>query len=210
MFRILKNRIKPITFALAIFAAILYNIWPLGYVLDPNVLHNSYVSSLEVSGKPYAWLFILADILTGLVAIIIGFGIRKTISHNRVSFIAYILFGLATSIDAIIPIASHCEESISACGIALSQILSPHDIASIVAAFSIFTILLNAKHQFSKNNLKIFKWISVVYWMWCATGIFLIISVVTDDFATISQSLFLVMCGVGLVVMPASLVCTKQ
>ncbi|MGD0284627.1 MAG: DUF998 domain-containing protein [Candidatus Saccharimonadales bacterium] len=205
----LKDKIKPITFGLAIFAAILYNIWPLGYALDPSVLHNSYVSSLEVSGKPYAWLFILADILTGIIAIIIGFNVRKIEPHNRVSFMSYILFGLATGIDAIIPIASRCEVSISACGISPSQILSPHDIASIVAAFSIFAILLNAKHQFYKNNENIYKWITFAYWAWCATGIFLIISVITDDFTIISQALFLAMCGVGLVVTPTNLIKAK-
>jgi hypothetical protein len=198
---------ESIILTLAIIAAILYNSWPLGYVLDPNALHNSYVSSLEVTGKPYAWLFIFADILSGIAAVIIGFSIKKIKPQLRVSFIGYVAFGLATILEAVIPIASHCEESISACGISPRQILSPHDIASIVAAFSIFAILLSCKHQTRSN--KIYKWVSITYWAWCITGLGLIVSVATDDLTTLAQALFLLACGLGLVIVPISLTKSK-
>jgi hypothetical protein len=208
----LKNQTKPIIISLAFLAAVLYNIWPLGYVLDPEVLHNSYLSSLEVDGKPYAWLFIIADILTSIVVVAIVLLIRKLNSSNRAGLNGYIIFGLATFFDAIIPIANHCEQSISACGISLSQVLSFHDIASIMAAIGMFTGLLGSKCRFREDKLNpsIYKWLSYTFWIWCITGIFLIISVVIDDFTTISQALFLIAYGLGLVAIPTSIINMKK
>jgi hypothetical protein len=208
----LKHKTKNLNISLAVSAAVLYNIWPLGYLLDPDALHNCYFSSLEVNGKPYAWLFMLGDILTGIVVVAIVLIIRKLKLSNRVSLIGLAVFGLATLFDAIIPISSRCEQSISACGISLSQVLSIHDIASIAAAIGMFMGLLSSKRRFRRDNLNpgIYKWLSYIFWLWCIAGIFLIISVVIDDFTTISQALFLIAYGLGLVAIPTSIVKMKK
>jgi hypothetical protein len=208
---VLNNKHKPVIVVLAISSAILYNIWPLGYLLDPNALHHSYVSVLEVSNKPYAWLFILADILTGLLVMTVGLALWKIKLLSKRGAFWYILFGIATLLEAIIPIASRCAARISACGISLSQILSPHDIASIVEAVALFISLLGIRRMLSKSsNQNLYKWVSPIFWIWCATGIFLITSIVIDNFTTVSQALYLFACGVGLIAVPTSLMNIKQ
>jgi len=202
----LMNKIKPVTIILAIFAAGLYNIWPLGYLLDPNALHNSYISVLEVTSKPYAWLFVLTDILSGVCVLAIGFLLIIKNIKNRKYVISYILFGIATLFDAIIPIASKCEERISACGIALSQIISPHDIASILEAITLIYCLSGLLHLLKVKQNNYYKMALFTLWLLCLTGLFLIISVVINNFTTLSQTLYILMNGVGLVIIPISLI----
>jgi hypothetical protein len=207
-----KKNIKSAITIAALFAAVIYNIWPLGYFLDHDALQNSYVSVLEVLSKPYAWLFILADILTGLIVIAVGINLRKIKSSFRGSSVGYIVFGLATLLDTIVPITGHCQTTISACGISPLQILSFHDLASIVAALGLFYSLLNSKRLLHGGHLNIgrYQWVLFSIWTLCITGMFLVVSVVIDDFTAISQALFLASCGLGLVVIPASLVNMKE
>ena len=199
-------RIKSLCIVLAVTAAILYNTWPLGYILDPKALSDSYISVLEVSGKPYAWLFIIADILSGIVVITVGLLLYKLTSLSKRSVLGYLVFGLATLIDAIIPIAARCEESVSACGIAPSQVLSPHDLASIAAAAGILSCLLGVRRRQRKTQNKSgYNWLSISYYLWCITGLLLISSVVADRFTTAGQAVYLAACGIGLIVVPATL-----
>jgi hypothetical protein len=207
-----NNPIKSFVMPIALVTAVLYNIWPLGYLLDPGVLHNSYISVLEVSGKPYSKLFMFADILTGAMVVILGLVIRKlNTSSNSVVF-SYIVFGLATIMEAVIPISSRCVETVSSCGTSLSQVLTLHDIASILAAFSLFYSLYMLKRlvRQHKPNSTIYKYVSLNYWIWCLTGPLLIISVVVDSFAILSQALFLLTCGYALIVIPTTLVKIKE
>src|ERR1035438_10193992 len=139
----INNKFKELVIVLSVLAALLYNFWLFGFILDPGLLKNSYASILEVPGKPYAWLFTITDILAGILAVLAGLLISRLIKlHNRKILAGYIIFGVATFIDAIIPISSRCESSISACGISPEQVLSLHDIASLVAAFGLYASLL--------------------------------------------------------------------
>jgi hypothetical protein len=208
----LINKIKPHTITLAVTAAVLYNIWPLGYVLDPGALQNSYISALEVSGKPYAWVFILGDVLTSICVLAAVLTMIKIKPLRWPVLAGYLTFGLATIAEATIPIASRCEVSVSACGISPSQVLSPHDLASIIAAVGLFVGLLFAKRHARSNNLNVgvYKWLPVAFWAWCTTGIFLIASIIIEHFTTLSQALFLLACGIGLIIIPLSLVDVEQ
>jgi hypothetical protein len=203
----LQIKSKPTLIALSIVAAVLYNIWILGFVLDFSSLQNSYFSILDVYGKPYAWLFITSDILTAIIVILVGLSLKATNKPSTKGVaVGYIFFGIATFIEALIPISNRCEARISACGISLGQVLSPHDIASIVAALSLFYVLLIRGRQLNKGNLDttFSRWMAYSFWLFCFAGIFLIVSVVINNFTVVSQAMFLVACGNALVAIPLS------
>lgn len=202
-----KKQIPSLILSSAIFAAVTYNIWPLAYVLDPKAINNSYFSVLELPGKPYAWVFILGDILTGVVITLTALAIWKTKTFNPKISLSYLVFGLSTLLDAIKPISGHCVSSVATCGIAPSQIFTFHDICSLLAAAAIFYGLLICRRQIrNANGLgRIYGWISYTFWFWCLAGLFLILSIVMDDLTTLSQGVYIAACGIGLIAMPLSL-----
>jgi len=53
-----------VAFGLCLLAGVLYNSWPLGFMLDNATAHHALASDLELIGHPYYWLFILGDLLT--------------------------------------------------------------------------------------------------------------------------------------------------
>jgi len=199
---------KKIIIGVSLLSGCLYNFWILGFLLDHNSLNNSYVSILEVTDKPYAKLFTITDILAAIGVILVGSLLSYAINLRKTNtLIFYIIFGVGTLLDAIIPISNKCESSISACGISLGQVLTIHDIASLTAAFSLYAALLIMLRnlRFIKINSKLFYWAKYTFWAWCITGILLVISVVIDDFTAITQVLYYVTCGVGIIVIPISL-----
>ncbi|MGH7234459.1 MAG: hypothetical protein ACREF7_03390 [Candidatus Saccharimonadales bacterium] len=200
----IKDRTIKVTLSLSIITAFLYNIWPLGYFLDPNALHDNYFSVLESYSRPYAWVFILGDGLTAMIVILIGIWLYKLLPTLRSALTGYITFGVATLIEASTPISSRCGESINACGISPAQIISFHDLASIIAAFGLFFALLKGMRHFRSLSLdsNLHKLLSATFWFWSLSGLFLILSVAINKATIISQALFLMACGLALFILP--------
>ncbi len=203
---------KSWLFISSLVAAILYNIWFLGLFLDPNLLNNSYVSALEVSGKTFAWLFILADVIAGLLILLIGLYLYKKHSEDRIIIYTYSFFGFLTLVDGIIPIDSKCETSISSCGIALSQVISLHDILSIMASVAVFISLRNVKKKLhsADSSARLYKRASKILTFWILCCIFLVISVVIDNFTIYSQGLFILATSFMMMFVPYVLVDDKN
>ena len=82
--------------------------------------------------------------------------------------VGYIIFGAATLIESVSPISSRCSESISASGISQVQILTLHDVASIVAAFGQLFALISSKRllRSTEQSLKLYKKALSTYWIW--------------------------------------------
>lgn len=177
--------------ALAWMAAVLYNVWPLGFWLDPQALHRTYVSVLEVPGRPHAHLFAACDLAAGAFAAVAGLllGRRAALAGHGL-----LVFGLGTVAEALMPIAPDCAASVAACGIDLGQVLAPHDIASIVSALGLAVSVLAIRRRTG--------WSSYVTGLWIAAGLFLVASIVIGRFTMSSQALFLLACGMALVVVP--------
>lgn len=77
---------KPILF-LGIIGGLLYNNWLLGYWLNDRITRLGLASDLQVYNQPYGWLFILGDVLSGLMIVIVAYLIyqknsRQTIGWN--------------------------------------------------------------------------------------------------------------------------------
>src|SRR5581483_6176612 len=90
---------------LAVVAALAYNSWPLGFILDSPAAHNSLASDLAARGHPYYWLFVLGDLITGLAAIALAGLIKLNLPKlrgkdwSRISY-GLIVFGALTAICA--------------------------------------------------------------------------------------------------------------
>lgn len=192
--------------SLAIISGVLYNFWLFGFIFDPKAITDNYFSDLEAYSKPYSWFFILGDVLTSLIVLKVAFLIWQK-KVNKKIMIAYGLFGIATLLDAVVPIADKCSDSITSCGINPSQVLSFHDLASLVAYLSIFYCLLSC-YKLSKRSAKPIRLrttLNYTFYLWIMAGIFLLISIITNVLTTLSQGLFLGMMGVGVAVVPAFL-----
>lgn len=176
---------------LASLAALLYNVWPLGFWLDPSALHGTYVSVLEVPGHPYAHLFMACDLATGVTAFLAGMVLRR---RHVLAGLGFIVFGLGTIAEGAIPIAPDCAMSVSSCGIDIGQVIAPHDIASIASALSLALSVLAVRHST--------RWMPFVTAGWIAAGLFLVGSIVVGRFTMTSQATFLVACGVALIGVP--------
>src|ERR1039458_5373372 len=109
-----SQKTVQVVFLLCTLAGVIYNSWPLGYVLNNQALRSGLASDLERAGQPYYWLFILGDILTGVCTIavcaIVWFKLRSEF-HSKTWVLAYIglfLFGLFTAFASLVP--SHCTD----------------------------------------------------------------------------------------------------
>jgi hypothetical protein len=96
-------------FILCAAAGVLYNSWPLGYVLDSPTAHRELASSLERAGHPYYWVFLLADLLTALSVVAAGLIMRLKLwgslksAEWSLACAGLIMFGLFTAASALAP-----------------------------------------------------------------------------------------------------------
>ena len=183
------SRLSP-TLALAIVAAVLYNAWLLGFALDPDGLHGSYVSVLEAPGHPHAEVFVVCDILTGAAAVLAGLLLRR---RRELAGDGLVVFGVGNVLEATIPISARCATSVAACGTGLGQTLAPHAIASLVSALGL-ALALAAVHQV--------RGMRTVIGIWAAAALFMVFSVLTDVWVIAAQAAFLGACGLALVAVP--------
>ena len=201
----LETTSKRVVLSLALLSALIYNIWPLAYWLDPKALHNDYLSVLEITGRPHAWVFKSGDILTALMALVISFFILKRGQKVRAICYSLITFSVGTLFEALVSLSNRCSESIAACGLSPLQIVSVHDIASIITALALLYGLIAARRALLTNksdNLSLYKWTSATFYVWGISGLFLIISVGLDKATLLSQAVYLLACGLALIMLP--------
>jgi hypothetical protein len=131
-----------VTVLIASCGAVAYSSWPLAFVLNRPMAGSALASSFEARSQPFSWLFILLDCFVGLctVAVVAGqFPRLGWIRRDRALIgvlVSYGLFGLATAIDAVVPLTCSSESS-RACA---SQLLpvTPDDVLTGLAVFALF------------------------------------------------------------------------
>jgi hypothetical protein len=127
-------------------AAIVYSSWPLGYWLNPAVNRNSLASGLEAIGQPYNWLFIVGDVLSGLLILAVGWQLwLHYLSGHRHRYLAGVVlaavgFGVGTIVDALLP--ERCVPNLQVCpNFTQDHLLLVHGVFSILAALALFVSL---------------------------------------------------------------------
>jgi hypothetical protein len=184
-------------------AGLIYNIWPLGYLLNPGVLNRqAYVSVLEASNQPYYKLFIFFDIFCGLIMMLVAYFMWRNKKVKNIVIAGYFLFGLTTLLAAIMPVS--CTGSVAQCGISPSQILDPHDLLNLIGSLAFYVSLLVVSKDSIKRKVGNAYLFRSVLWVWCLCGILLVITSVISSVSLIGQSAFLIMSGVAIAIAPLS------
>jgi hypothetical protein len=131
-FHSFKDLVRSPLIWLSLLAAFLYSSWPWAYLLDPSVGRNSLASELEAPHRPYNWLFIIMDVLTGLILFAIGIWQLRKRQHwiSPAAIWGYLLFGLLVAVAALTPLV--CDPTTQQCAPLIHNYpLLIHGIASI-------------------------------------------------------------------------------
>jgi hypothetical protein len=185
-----RARREGIACALGALAGLLFNSWPLGFVLDRSALHGTYLSVLEMPGRPYADLFVACDLAAGALAVVAAL----LLLHRPRVAAGLGMFGVGNMWGASIPLNASCAVSVASCGAAPGQLLEPHTLASILSAAGLALALWSLwRHS---------GWMRAVTVSAAFAALFLLVSVLTARSVIESQALFLIACGVILAVVP--------
>jgi hypothetical protein len=188
------GRRESIACVLGLLAGFLYNSWALGFVLDRPALRGTYISVLEEPGRPHAGFFVACDLAAGAIAVAAGLLVLR---HALVTA-GTVMFGIGTVLDGCIPIEASCSSSVASCGTGLAQVLAPHTLASCLSAAGLGLALWSLRRHS--------RWMCAVIALFAVSALFLLVSVLTARWVTISQMSFLVGCGVTLGAAPAACV----
>jgi hypothetical protein len=207
-----NQKYARLTLVLCGLAAVFYNSWPLGYLLDSQTAHYGLASDLEKAGHPYYQVFILGDILTGVTVLIISWLIRFKLwpglrSKTRtVIWVGLLLFGLFTAMGAGFTPDCSVTPAIK-CGVGNTHGLGLDGLFSGLAALGLFlglagVALLNMR---SGLNLVLTRVTQIVLIGWSTSAIIFVILATTNGKAHLMQQLFLVLAGLALLAIGTSL-----
>lgn len=193
-------RAERTALALGALAAVVYNSWPLGFWLDRAGMRGTYISVLEIPGRPDAHLFVTCDILAGLLAIVAGVLLRCSPQPVGWGLVAWglVVFGIGNILEASIPIDATCAVSVASCGTGAGAMFAPHDVASLISLAGLALALWTLRDHS--------HWMRAVIGLWVVTGLFMVTSVVVVRWVTVSQASFIVGCGVALAAVPLAMV----
>jgi hypothetical membrane protein len=98
-------------------AAVLYCSWPLGFILNPTAEKTGLASELGALHQPYNWLFIWADIVSGVLLAAACWLLAKQMhaqGWRKAGLILLAIYGICGALDAALPI--RCLPSEQICG----------------------------------------------------------------------------------------------
>jgi hypothetical protein len=193
---------KNARLVLAIFTltALLYNSWPLGFILDKKTAQFGLASDLETAGHPYYWVFILADVLVGLALLIISIIMKLKLRREFWSkswlmiFIGLLVFGLFTTTSAAAPVGC-APHYIHLCATINKRTLGPDGLESTVAALGIFVSLVGAIILNFHTRLNRLLRVSTILLLaaWTVSGIVFVLAAAHNlDLHTYQQVLLIV------------------
>jgi hypothetical protein len=149
---------------LTVCSALLYCSWPLGFLLNPAAMHAGLASELGAHGQPYNWLFISADIVSGIFLTIGSIALVRVYNLKglgRRAFILLVIYGICGALDAALPM--HCLPSQQVCGpIMHDPVLIMHGAFDFAGSIALIGTLLVAAKFVRKHNRAWLPWIYVV------------------------------------------------
>lgn len=184
--------------------AIVYNSWPLGYILNSQVAHHQLASELEAAGQPYNWFFVCCDLMTCLLLLYLALSYwrRRPSPHKSgvlsAVVIGLVLFGIFTAVSALTPLS--CQINDLRCGAHASQILALHNLTGGIASFGLFIGLLSAWLFVAKRSLTpAVILIRATTTLWCLSGIAYLFFTVINQYMQLVQDVFLILSGIGVI-----------
>ena len=192
--------------------ALAYNSWPLAFLTNPTLAGSALASSFEGRSEPYSWLFILLDCIAGLCMGIVCVrellprrGRLRPVSVLMIALLGYGVFGLATAVDAVIPL--NCgANSAQACA---SQVwpLTPDDLLTGLAVLGLFAAALAVVFQMTRRGSAAFPLsapvtMTVALIGWGVLGITVVVWSTSTTLAAVNQYTFLTLTSLLAFVVP--------
>jgi hypothetical protein len=198
---------KTLVIILAAAAGLIYNSWPLGFILDPKTAQVSQASDLETIGHPYYKLFIGGDVVSSLLliaaAILIWYYSTNKLRASLISF-GLITFGLFTGIAALLP-ASCTVDAYFRCGagynhgLGLDLVFSSLAILGLLLAMIVRVIGFKRAKQL-KTELGITTLALTLIWV-LSLIIFSVLAVRQLRAANIAQYVELSLAGLAMIIL---------
>ncbi len=138
-------------------AGVIYNSWPLGYVLNPVVARKGLASELAGRGQPYAWLFTYGDVVCGLLMLALCWQLWSYLKppDKRLAGVTLggmVVFCAGTIIAALYQV--HCIAALQQCPSFTRHFLTfIHGITSVVASLGLFVGLASLLRREPANRL---------------------------------------------------------
>jgi hypothetical protein len=126
-----------------------YLSWPIGYSVNRVVVERGLASDLEVPGQPFSWLFILLDIVSGILMLWLSIAAWRGARWENGSLrtgglIGYGFFGLSTILSAAVPLSCGTgRAALLSCG-TNADTYGWHDILGAVGYLTLFFSLIGA------------------------------------------------------------------
>jgi hypothetical protein len=185
--------------ATAVLAGIIYDSWPLGYVLNPAVARG-LASDLEGLHQPYNWVFIGGDITSSLmmvaICVYLCFRLRKIERWLGLIFINMGVFAFGTILDAGLPL--RCESAVQQCpNFIHDPLLFVHGIFSILGSVGLFFVIFFIWRRLPKNW--IVRSLLIGYGLF---ALFSLIDAIDDSKSAASQHYYITLCSLCLAFTP--------
>jgi hypothetical protein len=182
---------------LCLAAGILYNSWPLGYILDNATAHAGLASDLELVGHPYYWLFVGGDVLAAILTItaaVLLLRYSKMPSRFKILIASGLLaFGLFTAVSSLLP--SQCTVTpLLRCGAGHGQGLGLDAATSTIAALGIFASLSGLAILIKNKSTRI------ILTAWTVTALVFVGIALTNGNAQFAQDILMILSGVAILV----------
>lgn len=188
----------------SLLAGILYNSWPLGYILNPVVASRGLGSELEGLHQPYNWLFIGLDVVSSLMIMavvgLIWYWRRQTKGLWLQLTVAMVMgFGVFTIADALLPL--RCSPSLMRCpSFRTDHLLLTHGIVSILASVCLFVSV--ALLWWRKRTSHMLNFVITGYIVF---GIFSLVAIFTPGQGNWAQHYYITLCSLWLFLLPLAL-----
>ncbi len=153
-----------ISAALVVIAALLYTSWPLGFILNPRAEKNGLASELGAYHQPYNWLFIGADIASGVLLVAACWLLAKQFQAKgwrKTGLVLLAVYGVTGALDASLPLS--CLPTEQVCGpVFHNPMLIIHGIIDITGSVALVGTLFAEWIYARKYHPSWLKWIYLI------------------------------------------------
>jgi hypothetical protein len=194
---------RQLSIALCFVAGLLYNSWPLGYLLDSSTAHHSLASDLELANHPYYRLFITCDVLTAVCVILAALILFKWSSSppkiKTVVLAGLIIFAVFTAASAVLP-DEYSVTYLLKWG-THKQPVGIDTISSSLAALGLFAGLIGLAIARLKSNvgrIPLNRITRLILATWSASGLAFIFLALTNQDARFSEDVLMIVTGLAI------------
>lgn len=149
---------------LVVTAAVLYCSWPLGFVLNPAAEKTGLASELGAIHQPYNWLFIWADIASGVSLVFACLLLAKLFQASgwrKAGLVLLAVYGVCGAIDAALPLK--CLPSLQVCGsVWHDPVMIVHGVVDISGSVALIGTLVAEWMYARRHHPNWLPWIYII------------------------------------------------